>query len=114
LVTTIYGAISSEKPFQRDLWVIDSSEKDVEQIVEAARQFYRLARTRAATLAQKTLDQMRERGESVAALVAGGFLTGPIQAELDRNDVSFMALVPQTSTTSQQDDDVYARLIVNR
>lgn len=93
---------------------LKASEKDVEQIVEAARQFYRLARMRAANLAQKTLEQMRERGESVAAIVAGGFLAGPIQAELDRNDVSFIALVPQTSTTSQQDDDIYAKLIVNR
>lgn len=90
-------------------------EKEISQLVDAARQFYRLARTRAANLAQNTLEQMRSRGEIVTAITIGGFLGAPIQAELNRNDVSFIVLVPSIDVkTTPQDESTYTKRILEQ
>ncbi|MFL5655214.1 MAG: hypothetical protein ACJ8CB_13700, partial [Ktedonobacteraceae bacterium] len=79
--------------------------------LEGAYTFYQLAPSRGRILAENTLRYMRDQGVTVAALVAGGFLTGQILPVLERESVSYIVVRPKTVKSKITQSEYIDRII---
>jgi hypothetical protein len=76
-----------------------ASERETAERVDAALagayRFYKLAPLRARSIAKNTLRLMQEHDVTVAAVIAGGFLTEQIVDVLQRENISYMVIMPR-------------------
>lgn len=87
-------------------------EPGYEDILESCEAFYALTRERDTHFVDVMLGEMDRRGQSKAALVAGGFHTVNLKALLKEKGVSYVSLMPQVMRETNRDR--YERILLGQ
>jgi preprotein translocase subunit SecA/glycosyltransferase involved in cell wall biosynthesis/tetratricopeptide (TPR) repeat protein len=79
--------------------------------IPPAEEFYKLTLERDSVMVENTIRRMREKGETVAALVTGGFHTAGISELLEKGRISYLVILPKFDSSKKRP---YITLITNR
>ncbi|HPM42318.1 MAG TPA: hypothetical protein PLV52_00585, partial [Candidatus Omnitrophota bacterium] len=80
------------------------------EVLEPAEKFYELTLKRNNAMVANTINQMRKSGQTVAALVTGGFHSEGISEILKEDKVSYLVILPKADATKKRP---YLTIITN-